>query len=134
MSYACAIEVVEAAVAAVLPPPLDGAGGAGGAESESAGGGGAVGMGSPRRWSPLGRHGKWPSSKKTSEVHTTFDSGGTQTLYAPGVCCARPRLMPTQARGSKLVLVKAERGLTAYARQPYGRIVITFGFSPVSTS
>eukprot|EP00965_Chrysotila_dentata_P008950 291118-Pleurochrysis_carterae.AAC.1 len=39
--------------------------------------------------------------------------------------------MPTQARDSMRVLEYAERGFTASARQPKGRMLMTRGFSPV---
>eukprot|EP00965_Chrysotila_dentata_P256967 6212735-Pleurochrysis_carterae.AAC.3 len=73
-------------------------------------------LGSPGGWSwPVSRaatatveliadadgfHGKTFSSKYTSEVSTTHGTLGTYTLYAPGRVRLRPRLMPTQARGS----------------------------------
>eukprot|EP00965_Chrysotila_dentata_P025276 840120-Pleurochrysis_carterae.AAC.1 len=59
---------------------------------------------------------------------------GTQTWYAPGLSRLRPRLTPTQARGSMRVLEKDGRGFTAYARQPKGRIGMMRGFCPVSAS
>ena len=46
-----------------------------------------------------------PSSKYTSDVVTTLASVGSQMSYAPGVCAARPRLMPLHARGSISVLL-----------------------------
>eukprot|EP00965_Chrysotila_dentata_P005361 176571-Pleurochrysis_carterae.AAC.1 len=59
---------------------------------------------------------------------------GTHTWYAPGLSRLRPKFIPIQARGSMRVCEKEERGLTAYARQPKGRIGMTRGFRPVSAS
>eukprot|EP00965_Chrysotila_dentata_P134496 4448633-Pleurochrysis_carterae.AAC.2 len=42
--------------------------------------------------------------------------------------------MPTHARESMRVLEHAERGLTAKARHPNGRMLMMRGFSPVSIS
>ena len=51
-------------------------GASGGADSSNASTaaavGGGVGIESPTRWSPLGRHGMTPSSKYTSDVHTAL--------------------------------------------------------------
>eukprot|EP00965_Chrysotila_dentata_P000416 13985-Pleurochrysis_carterae.AAC.1 len=58
-------------------------------------------------------HGKRSSSKYTSEVVTMRLALGTQMLYAPGERTLRPRLIPTHARASMVVLLKATRGLTA---------------------
>eukprot|EP00965_Chrysotila_dentata_P036372 1211378-Pleurochrysis_carterae.AAC.1 len=52
----------------------------------------------------VGFHGNTFSSKYTSDVSTTRGTLGTKTLYAPGVVRLRPRLTPTQARGSMRAL------------------------------
>eukprot|EP00965_Chrysotila_dentata_P106249 3508556-Pleurochrysis_carterae.AAC.1 len=59
---------------------------------------------------------------------------GTYTLYAPGDVRLRPRLMPTQARGSMRVLEYATRGLTANVRHPKGSMGMMRGFVPVKAS
>eukprot|EP00965_Chrysotila_dentata_P079614 2625286-Pleurochrysis_carterae.AAC.1 len=59
---------------------------------------------------------------------------GTQMLYAPGDCTLRPRLTPTHARASIVVLEYATRSFTAYARQPNGRMLMIRGLIPVSSS
>eukprot|EP00965_Chrysotila_dentata_P010938 356076-Pleurochrysis_carterae.AAC.1 len=59
---------------------------------------------------------------------------GTQMLYAPGERMLRPRLIPTHARASIVVLEYATRGFTAYARQPNGSTLMMRGLIPVSSS
>eukprot|EP00965_Chrysotila_dentata_P118217 3907307-Pleurochrysis_carterae.AAC.1 len=54
--------------------------------------------------------------------------------YAPGERRLRPRLTPSQARGSIVVLEYAMRGLTASALQPKGKMGMTLGFCPVRDS
>eukprot|EP00965_Chrysotila_dentata_P165119 5452558-Pleurochrysis_carterae.AAC.1 len=49
---------------------------------------------------------------------------GTQILYAPDDCTLRPRLIPTYARASIVILEYATRGFTAYARQANGSILM----------
>ena len=46
-------------------------------------------------------------------MHTTLPSTGNHTLYAPGVCRARPRLRPIHALAAKLDLRTVARGFTA---------------------
>eukprot|EP00965_Chrysotila_dentata_P216654 6189503-Pleurochrysis_carterae.AAC.2 len=55
-------------------------------------------------------------------------------LYAPGDRTLRPRLIPTHARASIVVLEYATRGFTAYARQPKGSMLMMRGLIPVSSS
>ena len=67
--------------------------------------GGVVGGGDSRSScrSPRSRNGKWPSSKYASDVTTMRPAEGTRMLYAPGERELRPKLIPTQARGSMVV-------------------------------
>eukprot|EP00965_Chrysotila_dentata_P242472 6204897-Pleurochrysis_carterae.AAC.1 len=59
----------------------------------------------------VAHHGKFVSSKYTSEV-TTMRKPGTSTRKALGDWLSRPRFTPTQARESMRVLETAGRGLT----------------------
>ena len=98
---------------------VEGGGGAGTVEGVPGGWvsstGGAVGGGVSRSscLSPRSRNGKCPSSKYASEVTTIRPAEGTKILYAPGERALRPKLIPTQARGSMVVFEYCDRGLTA---------------------
>ena len=59
---------------------------------------------------------------------------GTIILYAPGERTLLPRLYPTHARGSMVVLEYWLRGFTANALQPKGMMDMIRGFVPVSIS
>ena len=63
-------------------------------------------------------------------VFTTRPSEGTRILYPPGEVTLLPRLSPTQALGSIVVLENMPCGFTANARQPNGMMFNTFGFLP----
>eukprot|EP00965_Chrysotila_dentata_P239239 6202985-Pleurochrysis_carterae.AAC.1 len=52
----------------------------------------------------LSRHGNDSSSKYASEVTTNRFALGTQMLYAPGESTFSPKMMPSQARASILLL------------------------------
>eukprot|EP00965_Chrysotila_dentata_P117982 3900225-Pleurochrysis_carterae.AAC.2 len=79
--------------------------------------------------------GKRSSSTYTSDVTTVRFALGTQILYAPGERTLRPRLTPSHARASIVVLEYATRGLSAYARQPNGSmLMLVRGLIPVSSS
>ena len=49
------------------------------------------------------RHGKWFSSKSTSDEVTILPWSGSQVRYAPGIDAQRPRLIPTYERESMAV-------------------------------